>query len=413
MKSNKQRIRVDYAPLMTSCSLTSNGALTQVYNALDMQFNPDRSLTPLILTPVIMASASDGTVGTKNAQGDIESVSVNARLGEMKWFVNGVDIRSLPEWAGMFTIDDTTADSRGTIAIYRNIPQGERVQLSFEALLSDSRTGQNLKVATRPVVLTCTDSADDEFSLAFEHGTSIGYNPLRDNLALYEYEVANGIKTEDAGIRAQVTDSECYIREIPVSVYRGGTRMTSGYSLKVLRHDAGGFTEVASGEGEVVSVTADGIVLDLRLVDACNYRVEAVVGGKVRTSGQFSVWRSGPAVETEVVNTASIGPSDKERRSLCIVRHRTTPVKYPARLFDIQWLSDTSAKGRQDVRHNIGEIGHVDLERAGFNDPLSAGWIDIFVDVDQKGPHAVAADNTGTEFTDKDGNIFIFTTIKE
>lgn len=412
MRTNKQRIRVEHAPLTVSSSLTHTEALTQVYNALDMQFNPDRTLTPLVLVPVVAAASQDGTVGVANGDGEPSPVNVNSQLAEMKWLVNGTDIRYLPDWTGLYEIDESSTDSRGSIAIKRNIPQGERVEIRFEAMLPDRRTGVNLKVAVRPVVLTCTDSADDEFRVTFEHGASVAYNPLRDNLALYEHEVANGMTAEDAAVRAQAADSECYLREIPVAVYRGGARMASGFSLKLLRNDGAGFSEVKAGEREVVGITADGVVLDLRLIGRSEYRVDAVVGGSVKALGQFSVWRREPVVDTEVVNTASIDPADLERRSVATVRHRTQVIRHPARLFDMVWLSDTSVKGRQEVRHNSGETGYVDLEQAGFNDVTSAGWIDIYVDVEQKGAHTVAADSAGTEFTDKDGKRFIFTTIE-
>ena len=63
MESGKKRIRLEFAPLNVAVSmvlLTPNSPLVQVCNTLINQYEPDRTLTPTVVLPQVVANASDG-----------------------------------------------------------------------------------------------------------------------------------------------------------------------------------------------------------------------------------------------------------------------------------------------------------------------------------------------------------------
>ena len=99
MEIARNRIRRDYAPLTVSASLVCDSAYSpvmQVYSAAQNEYLPDRTLSPTVLRPIVNAAASDGSWPTPSA---------NAQLANMKWYVNNVDITTLPAWSGLFTIE--------------------------------------------------------------------------------------------------------------------------------------------------------------------------------------------------------------------------------------------------------------------------------------------------------------------
>ena len=106
METIRKRIRKDYAPLTVSVSLsclTSGSPVTQVYNAALNEYEPDRSVTPTILQPVVTAAASDGSWPQPYA---------NSLLANMVWKVNGVDITTIASWASLFSIDTVGSTPR-------------------------------------------------------------------------------------------------------------------------------------------------------------------------------------------------------------------------------------------------------------------------------------------------------------
>lgn len=116
---SKKRIRREYQPLTTAVSLkilTPASPAGQIYDPENNEYIPDREITPLTILPQVFADAADGSWTAHQA---------NRLLASMKWYVNNVDIATLPSWAGLYSIE-STGDLRGAITIFRNVPVEEK-----------------------------------------------------------------------------------------------------------------------------------------------------------------------------------------------------------------------------------------------------------------------------------------------
>lgn len=401
METARKRIRRDFAPLTVSVSLsclTSGSPVTQVYDAVLNEYVPDRLVTPTILQPVVTAAASDGSWPQPYA---------NALLANMVWKVNGVDITTLADWAGKFSID-TMGSTRGALTITRNLTPAERLSLHFEAELVDNRLGVTHPIVTDEIVLSTVDKSLDSYSMSIGEATAIYYNPFLDKLHLYEYKVAQGKISASAAARTAALDENAYLRTIPISVFKGPDKMTSGYTVKLYRVvSATTFTEItASDENEVDAITATGITLDLRMVTKENYLVVALIGTTEVARIQFSVSRITQAFSCTPTNESAILPGQTARYDEALVDSEGKAIECPESIVAIIWYTTSAYKS--DVRHNEGGHTVFQLQDTGVGDNYTDDWLDVFTDAIQKGAYAVATDESDNTWVDENGNVLIF-----
>lgn len=399
METGRKRIRKDFAPLTVSVSLACSTAfspVTQVFHAAANEYEPDRSITPTVLQPSVIANASDGSWPTPNA---------NAQLANMKWYVNGVDITTLQDWTGLYTID-TVGAARGTLTIYRNLTPSERLSLHFEADLVDNRLGVTHAIKTDAIVLSTVDQSADNYGISIGESKSIYYNPFLDKLFRYEYKVSTGQITASDANRNAAIDENSYLRTIPVTLCKGADPVTSGYTLKLYRIvNSTTFTELAAGY-EVVSIAPSGITLDLRLIEKDNYLIKAFIGTTEVAQVQCSVSRLYQPFSCSPTNESAIVPGQTMRYDIAQVDSEGKIVECPECIIAIVWYTTTAAKSA--VRHNEGGNTAFELEKTGIGDTYLDDWLETYVDAIQKEALKVAVDENGDELVDENGNLLIF-----
>lgn len=395
MESSKKRIRVSYAPLNVAVSLyclSTGSPATQVYNAGNSEFEPDRELTPTVLFPEITATASDGSW---------DEPYVNPMLSDMAWYVNGVDISTISEWQGKYEIDTTDSMSRGSITIKRNVNPGERYAFSFRGTIADDRLGTLIPVRTDEIILSTTEKAGDSWSLSLGDSSIVKYDLFMDRLALYEYKTSHGLQEESETAEQDATDANSYLREIPITVYNGPAAVTSGYTVELLRDGS----PVSAG-GEVQSIATDHVTLDLRLITEAGYVVRIKADGREVARANIAVAREYPKYTCNPTNGTDIAPGDTQRYDKANVMCRGNIVECPESIVKITWKTDTSA--RTNVTHNEGGETVFMLDDTGIGSSYNDSWLDVYTDSEQKGAHSIAVDEGGNTLTDEDGNVFIF-----
>ena len=403
MRSNKKRIRVDYAPLNIAVSMeciTPLSPALQVYNSALDEYEPDRSFTPAVFWPMIMANANDGSWHNQYA---------NHILTQMKWFVDGVDISTLQDWTNLYEIDNTDSSYRGAITIKRNLEPSEQFSLHFEGVITDPRLGTVLNIISDPIILSTQDVSEDSYSISIGDDQIIQYNPVQDKLHLYNYKVAHGIVTASAAAEAAATDENAYLRTIPVTLYQGDSIVQSGYTVKLFRvNNPTSFTELTAGQDEVVAITATGITLDLRQVTKSDYLVKAIISDSARVSPQvqFSVNRVYQNYECRPTNGTSINPGDVQRFDKVMVDSEGNVVEYPESIIRMIWKTDTDTITGQE--HNEGDSTLFTIAKTGIGENYDDDWMDIYIESEIKEMHKKAVDENGDHFTDENGNKFIF-----
>jgi hypothetical protein len=377
--------------------------VTQVYNSHLDELEPDRTLSPTVIHPDVVAHAKDGSWKHPRA---------NAYLANMVWKVNGVDITTLSEWENKFTIETATGVTRGDITIYKNINPGSHVELSFEAELADDRLGVNIPIKCDPITLITEDSSDDEYNISIGDDQIIQYDPFKDKLHLYEYKVAHGLTTDSEVNRNASIDENCYERTIPVTVFKGKEILpTTEYTLELCRIDSVSpvlmLTALTpSSDEEVIAVTKTYITLDLRLIEKRDYLIRVYKGTTRLAQYQFSVNRVYPKFDIRPTNGTSISPNDKERYDVAMVDCDGNTVDCPESIIKILWKTDTAALTA--VEHGEGGEIVFQLSKTGIGNTYLNNWIDVYCEGNQKEVMSVARDELSNELTDENGDTLIF-----
>ena len=402
MKTSKRRIRKTYAPLVACvtlyCASQDSSPLTQAYNAKAATFEPNRSLSPLLLYPEVVLKANDGSLKTPYG---------NESLSSMKWYIDGVDISTIPAYSGKYSIETESNSLRGQLTLLYNVPVQEQHTISFEADVADTRTGKLIHVKTDGLVMSTTDMSEDKFTLTPTQGEIQQYNPFLDRFFHYQYKVANGLMDASAAAESEAKDNNSYLRTMTFSFFQGSTEITSGYTLKLYSVASDGtLTEMAASDGnEVDSISASGIVLDLRLVEKGNYAVKAYVDEKEKAACQFSFGRVNPAYSAEIVNTTDIAPGDTSRGDRVLIDSGGKAVECPESIIRIVWHTATNALS--DVSHGEGDHVAYTLASTGIGSTYNDSWMDTWVETTQKAACSVLTDGNGNEYVDGSGNQFI------
>lgn len=403
MQIDKQRIRIDYAPLNVAVStvlMTPNSPLTQVYNGFTDEHDPDRELTPTVILPQVVAAAADGSWGDPYS---------NQFLADMKWYANGKDITTLTEWTDKYVINETVTSMRGALTIKKNLMPGESVALHFEGVLVDNRLGTRIPIATEPVTLSTSDKSQNMYSIGIGDDQIIQYDPFKDKLFLYDFKVSHGLLPASSAAQAAATDENAYIREIPVTVYKGNEPMTTDYSLKLYRITGTSspvLTEMKAGTDELIGITATKITLDLRLVQKENYLIKAISENREVAQIQFSVSRLNPSFSVRYKNGTAINPGDTQRYNEVMVDTDGNVVECPGSIIKFDWYTDTEAK--KGVQHNEGDVTLFLLSKTGIGNSYNDSWLATYVTAEPKEAHKVATDASGNIYTDASGNPYIF-----
>jgi hypothetical protein len=399
MESIKKRIRKDFQPLTIAVSLkimTPNSPASQVYNSENGEYEPDRGVTPLVILPEVIANCTDGSWNTPYA---------NELLSEMKWYINGKEASTVASWNGKYSID-TVGDTRGAITISRNVAPGESFELYFEGLIADTRLGVNIPVKTDSIMLTTVDKSEDEYSLSIGDDQIIRYNPFEDALLLYDYKVANGLTTASTSARNAALNENAYERSISVSVHKGDTLLSSGYTLNLYSIGSGGvLTQLTTAKHEIITLTSTKITMDLRLIEKGDFLLVVNVGGKEKARKQFSINRVYPKFDVEPASGVSINPGETTHYNKVMVHYNGNIVPVPAPILKMVWFTDTD--NLTGVQHNEGTETVITLSRTGIGNTYLDDWLDIYVEAEQKPIFKVMTDASGTEYTDKSGNVYI------
>jgi len=415
-QSERKHTRLDFSPLQTTCELvciTADSPTAQTANTALGQYEPDRSVSPTIIRPQTTVNDPDGiyTSGINNH---------NLASDQHAWFVNGTPIAKVWKEGTDYTIIKDTSEDNGSLKVMRNIIPGEVATLSYQGMLNDFRTGTNYVVEASGMALTTTDKGGNKIDCSVDC-EQLAYDPLKDELALYEYLVAEGI--EKAGQRDKFVGGKSYERTVTVTLTKGATTITElpkGMTMRLV--ERGKNTALAAGtleHPEIKSVAFPKIGFDMRFTWQKEFEVQFVdASGKVQTSAGISLIRDMSLLtQHDVARGNDIVPGQQRYYNYGIFAAGDQPIQYPELFYNIQWWTqarvyDASTKaykyaGRIDRQAGASMECSVDSLGIGYEKNLC--WFDVSMDIEEREPAAVlTAADTGTILTDEKGNILIF-----
>lgn len=399
--STKKRIRGVYTPLNISVSIKCDSAfspLMQVYNALLEEHEPDRRISPCIISPIIQASSSDGSW-------EHDTINHLLSLDRLYWYVNGTLINTISSWNGLYSIDNSNTNDRGSISIMRNLLPSQTFSLHFEGEFADPRLGTTIRVKTDPVILSCIDKSKDSYTMSIGADKNIRYSAFDDKLLEYEYKVAHGIIEASAEEENLARNGNEYERTIPIQVYQAGQVLSDGYSVKLFKQSNFNLTELTPMNSEIISINPTAIVFDLRLIEKENYVIKAYLNGNSIASLNFGIERIYRAFTCTPTNETSIAVGQIEKYDKAKVCCNGKTLLHPSYAISISWFTDTATK--QAVKHNAGQEACINLASTGIGNTYLDDWIDVYTTAAEKGVFDIATNGSDT-FVDSNNNTYIF-----
>lgn len=411
MQITKNIIRRDYQPLSVAASIVvvsnSDSPLTQVYDELLNVFQPNRTLTPLVLMPRIELTAKDGSLQRNLTNADIAADS-------MKWLLNGKDIKTVDGWKDAVQINTTATDKRGQIVISRNVMPSEVYALSFECDVPDTRTNKVVHIVIEPVLLTTTDHSEDDWEISVNGAHNVVYNPIVDMLAEMEYEMAQGIAAyNDTQLSEARKSADSYVQQWNVIVRKGKAEApTDLYTVNYYIHEGSKkvlLTDNNLADYPITSISQKSLVVDLRMITNETFTIE-VVSSLDRTVAMITLGaaRRMEPVTWDYLNKTAAQATEDMRDDRALARAASGMVKYPERTHHILWFV-TDARG---INHelNMGATTRYSLKKYGLTD---TAIISEFIATEDKPPYVRAITNEGAVLTDNQGREFIFTSLQK
>ena len=411
-QSKRGHTRVKFEPLNVSCSLvclTPQSPMAQVTNATlsPAEYEPDRRYSPTIVLPEVRVIDLDNVFhhGAANQY---------LTLDNMEWNVNGEPIGDV--WnEGDYDIVTDESDTRGALRVYKNLGVKEEAVLHFKGKFLDWRTGIILDVESGDAALTCTDKGDDIMNCHIDK-PFVEYDPIFDDLLLYEYKVSRGIPVY--GSRTDYINGKSYEQTVNIVLTNGNTEcdtLPDGISMKLVK--LGSDTPiVANSEAnpEVMSIIYPNIKFDMRLIDKADYEIQFLKGNTIicRTTIGLHTSCTMP-VSGQGISGADISASQDEYFNSVLLNLADRQVEYPELYYLIQWFTQAKYNDNGTWKYAAqkawqrGVSMYATVEELGIGLTQNNSFFDYWFEVNAHKSCKPQTDENGVVLTDENGNILI------
>lgn len=178
MKKTK-RLGLIYDPLHISTALVcKGGSLTQVHNAEEDEYVPDREITPLELTPEVFINDPNGVL--ENGQVELSGImwyaipkDVADQLGNLSYLSDEISRYLITGATEGFAVAED-----GTLTVSRNVEYLDPIVLVFTASYLDIRSGNVIRLQASSTLTTTSVAVAAVLSL--DKPSSFLFNPMAD-----------------------------------------------------------------------------------------------------------------------------------------------------------------------------------------------------------------------------------------
>ena len=412
-QSQRGHTRVKFEPLNVSCSLvclTPQSPMAQVTNATlsPAEYEPNRRVSPTLVLPEVRAIDLDNVFqhGAVNQYLTIDSLD---------WSVDSKPISSVWKEGVDYEIIKAEDDTRGALKIFKNLGANEKAVLHFKGKFLDWRTGIILDVESDDAALTCTDKGEDIMACHIDKPL-VEYDPLFDDLLLYDYKKARGITVQ--GSRADYINGKSFEQTINV-VLTDGTKecatLPDGISMKLVK--LGSNTAlVANSEAnpEVMAISYPNIKFDMRLIDKADYEVQFLKGSAIICRATIGLHTSCTMpVFGQGTSGADIAASQKEYFNSAMLNLADRQVEYPELYYLIQWFTQAKYNDNGTWKYATQKAWQRGVNMAapvadiGIGLTQNDSFFDFWFDVNAHKSCQPQTDENGVVLTDENGNILI------
>ena len=412
-QSQRGHTRVKFEPLNISCSLaclTPQSPMAQVINTTlsPIEYEPDRSVTPTLVLPEVRAIDLDNVF-------QHGAVNQYLTLDSLEWTVDGKSINSVWTEGVDYEIIKTEDDTRGALKVFKNLGANEKAVLHFKGKFLDWRTGIILDVESGDAALTCTDKGENIMQCHIDKPV-IEYDPLFDDLLLYDYKKAREISVY--GSRADYINGKSFEQTINVVLTDGTTEcatLPDGISMKLVKLGSDTALVANSEENpEVMEISYPNIKFDMRLIDKADYEVQFLKGSTMVCRATIGLHTS---CTMPVLGQGAIGSdiaaSQKEYFNSVLLNLADRQVEYPELYYLIQWFTQAKYNDNGTWKYATQKTWQrgVNMEAAvadlGIGLTQNNSFFDFWFELEAHKPCQLLTDEDGLILTDEDGNFLI------
>lgn len=331
-----------YQPLSISLSLeVAGGSLNQNRNGLTGEYEPDRTLFPLMLRPRLTLTDPDGLLD----QGDHSSDLIDTR-----WYIGSDESgeRITTQTEGF------VLGSYGVLTVKRNVEPSQPLTLFFSCAFIDPRTGKTFR-KTSVTTLSSVASVQFNLSLEIDAALKMAVSPFRNNQT----------------------------RKITATMHNGTEVVEDGDAVYLWQvRDGASFRSITEDDLFYVSgQNTRSLTIDRRFIDRETIRViayhkshqEQKLYAQTRVFRWYGQWDE----RETIVRGRFIRPDTSEIEVRAVIDTPKGQVVSPADYYDITHIKTTNEAGaRQDV---IGYGEKVVLPAAHVNrkDAITVFGIDV------------------------------------
>ena len=412
-QSKRGHTRVKFEPLNVSCSLvclTPQSPMAQVINTTlsPIEYEPDRSDTPTLVLPDVRAIDLDNVF-------QHGAVNQYLTLDSLEWTVDGKSINSVWTEGVDYEIIKTEDDTRGALKVFKNLGANEKAVLHFKGKFFDWRTGIILDVESGDEALICTDKGENIMQCHIDKPV-IEYDPLFDDLLLYDYKKAREISVY--GSRADYINGKSFEQTINVVLTDGTTEcatLPDGISMKLVKLGSDAALVANSEENpEVMEISYPNIKFDMRLIDKADYEVQFLKGSTMVCRATIGLHTS---CTMPVLGQGAIGSdiaaSQKEYFNSVLLNLADRQVEYPELYYLIQWFTQAKYNDNGTWKYATQKTWQrgVNMEAAvadlGIGLTQNNSFFDFWFELEAHKPCQLLTDEDGLILTDEDGNFLI------
>ena len=412
-QSQRGHTRVKFEPLNVSCSLvclTPQSPMAQVINTTlsPIEYEPDRSDTPTLVLPEVRAIDLDNVF-------QHGAVNQYLTLDSLEWTVDGKSINSVWTEGVDYEIIKTEDDTRGALKVFKNLGANEKAVLHFKGKFFDWRTGIILDVESGDEALICTDKGENIMQCHIDKPV-IEYDPLFDDLLLYDYKKAREISVY--GSRADYINGKSFEQTINVVLTDGTTEcatLPDGISMKLVKLGSDTALVANSEENpEVMEISYPNIKFDMRLIDKADYEVQFLKGSTMVCRATIGLHTS---CTMPVLGQGAIGSdiaaSQKEYFNSVLLNLADRQVEYPELYYLIQWFTQAKYNDNGIWKYATQKTWQrgVNMEAAvadlGIGLTQNNSFFDFWFELEAHKPCQLLTDEDGLILTDEDGNFLI------
>ena len=412
-QSQRGHTRVKFEPLNVSCSLvclTPQSPMAQVINTTlsPIEYEPDRSVTPTLILPEVRAIDLDNVF-------QHGAVNQYLTLGSLEWTGDGKSINSVWTEGVDYEIIKTEDDTRGALKVFKNLGAKEKSVLHFKGKFLDWRTGIILDVESGDEALICTDKGDNIMQCHIDKPV-IEYDPLFDDLLLYDYKKAREIPVQ--GSRADYINGKSFEQTINVVLTDGTTEcatLPDGISMKLVKLGSDtGLVANSEENPEVMAISYPNIKFDMRFIDKADYEVQFLKGSTIICRATIGLHTSCTMpVLGQGTSGADIAASQKEYFNSVLLNLADRQVEYPELYYLIQWFTQAKYNDNGTWKYAAQKAWQRGVSMAAPVADLGIGlthnnsFFDFWFELEAHKPCQLLTDENGLILTDEDGNFLI------